>query len=55
MLLRERGELLFSRDTKLEVIDEEFGQAGQQWERGHAATHLGFGEVEGLKEYYLLE
>ena len=41
MLLRERGELLLGRDTNLGAADEEFGQAGQQWERDHAATHLG--------------
>ena len=49
MVLRERGNLLLSRDTNLGVIDGECGQAGQQWERGHVAPHLGVEEDELLK------
>ena len=49
VLLCECGEVLLSRDSHLGAIDQEVGQAGQQWERGHAATHLGVEEAEVLK------
>ena len=49
VLLREHGELLFSRDPDLAILDKKSLEAGEQREIRDAAIHLGVVEGEVLE------